>query len=89
VKFQIQRELRSKPETRKGGKRKLLRAGANRMVVRTILLVSAEEYSDGSIHRSASGKMPYRHSVSSLSHGGEVAPRGRYLTRLHRLRQHS
>ena len=67
MKFRIPEELGAMPETRKGGKRKLLRRlGLTEWLVRTILLVSAEEYSDGSIHRSASGKMPYRHSVSSL-----------------------
>jgi hypothetical protein len=49
-----------------GQKEAIAAPGQTEWLVRTLLLVSAEEYSDGSIHRSASGKMPHRHSVSSL-----------------------
>ena len=57
MKFQIQRELRAKPKPAKEAKGSKYTPRLTEWLVRTILLVSAEEYSDGSIHRSASGKM--------------------------------
>ena len=66
MKFKIPEELGTMPETRKGAKGSYCALGLTEWLVSTLLLVRAEEYSDGSIHRSASGKMPYRHSVSSL-----------------------
>ena len=57
MKFQIQQELGAKPKNSKGRKEVITRPGLTEWLVRTLLLVSAEEYSDGSIHRSASGKI--------------------------------
>jgi hypothetical protein len=47
VKFKIPEELGAKPETRKGGKRKLLRSWLTKWLVRTLLLVSAESILTG------------------------------------------
>jgi hypothetical protein len=47
VKFQIQQELGAKPETSKGPKGSTYTPGLTEWLVRTLPLVSAEEYSDG------------------------------------------
>jgi hypothetical protein len=62
LKQQIQWELRSKAKIARRPKEVIAR-GPNRMVIAHYPLVSVEEYPDGSIHHSASDKMPYRHSV--------------------------
>jgi hypothetical protein len=63
VKQQIQWELRSKAKNSEEAKGSNCAPGLTEWLLPTIVLVSVEEYSDGSIHHSASGKMPYRHSV--------------------------
>ena len=62
VKQQIQWELRSKAKNSEEAKGSNCAPGLTEWLLPTIL-VSVEECSDGSIHHSASGKMPYRHSV--------------------------
>jgi hypothetical protein len=47
VKFQIQRELGAKPETSKAANGTNYAPGLTEWLVRTLLLVSAEEFSDG------------------------------------------
>jgi hypothetical protein len=63
--IQDSRGIRHHARTRKGAKGSYCALGLTEWLVSTLLLVRAE-VSDGSIHRSASGKMPYRHSVSSF-----------------------
>ena len=53
MKFQIQQELGAKPETSKAAKETKYAPGLTEWLVRTLLLVRAEEHSDGSIYRSA------------------------------------
>ena len=53
VKQQIQWELRSKAKNERGGEKKVItRPGLTEWLVRTLLSVSAEELSDGSVRRS-------------------------------------
>ena len=49
VKFQIQQKLGAKPETSKGAKGSNYTPELTEWLVRTVLLVSAEEYSDGKL----------------------------------------
>ena len=52
MKFQIQQELGAKPETSKAANGTKCAPGLTEWLVHTLLLVSAEEYSDGRVRRS-------------------------------------